>query len=161
MQIPRSIPLLMLSTFLLLAGCSGPGYFEPLQPDNDSSVVYLYRPKADNPGMQPLRLSYPDVQVDGRSIGQLKFNTHVAVELSPGKHTVRVTGLSKAASWEPRDIEQTFTVKPGEVKYLKLDVRFNLREMNLGQPKASYLIHLRPMRSEDAVYEIRSTDRVD
>lgn len=161
MPIPRSITLLILSTFLFLAGCSGPGYFEPLQPDKDSGVVYLYRPKADNPGMQPLRLSYPDVQIDGRSVGHLKFNTHIAVALSPGKHSVRFTGLSKTANWEPRDIEQSFTVAAGEVKYLKLDVRFNLREMNLGQPTPSYLIHLRPMRSDDAIYEIRDTDRLD
>lgn len=160
MQIPRSITLLMLSASLFLAGCSGPGYFEPLEPESGSSMVYIYRPKADNPGMQPLRMSYPDVQVDGRSVGLLKFNSHIAVALSPGEHSLRFTGLSKVASWEPRDIEQRFSVKPGEVKYLKLDVRFNLREMNLGQPKPSYLIHLRPVSNEDAVYEIRDTERL-
>ncbi|MES2818081.1 MAG: hypothetical protein V4812_03750 [Pseudomonadota bacterium] len=160
MQIYRSILLLILSALLLVSGCSAPGYFEPQQPDKDSGMLYLYRPKADNPGMQPLRLSYPDIQIDGRSVGPLKFNTHLAVGLSPGKHSIRITGLSKAASWEPRDIEKAFMVEPGEVKYLKLDVRFNLREMNLGQPKPSYLIYLTPMRSEDAVYEIRETDPV-
>jgi hypothetical protein len=151
---------MFLSTFLVIAGCSSPGHFEPQQPELGQSVLYLYRPKADNPGMQPLRLSYPDVQVDGHSVGQLKFNSHFPVSLNPGKHSVRITGLSKAADWEPRDIEQNVTVQPGEVKYLKLDVRYNLNEMNLGQPKASYLIYLTPMRAEDAVYEIRDTDPV-
>lgn len=154
----RSNPLLLISAFLLLASCSGPGYFEPQQPGDGQSVVYVYRPKADNPGMQPLRLSYPDVQIDGRSVGQLKFNSHLAVGLSPGKHSIRITGLSKNANWEPRDIEQSFTVLPGEVKYLKLNVAFNLNEMNLGQPKPSYRIVLTPMRSEEAIYEIRATD---
>ncbi|MGY4533189.1 hypothetical protein ACVW0Y_002319 [Pseudomonas sp. TE3786] len=159
MQPARSPALLLLGSVFLFAGCSSsPGYFEPQQPDKDRSLVYLYRPKADNPGMQPLRLSYPDVQIDGQSVGQLKFNSHFAADLSPGKHKVRITGLSKAADWEPKDIEQSFSVQPGEVKYLKLDVRYNLNEMNLGQPKASYLIYLTPMRGEDAVYEIRNTD---
>ncbi len=148
---------LALSVLLTLTGCSSPGYFEPQLPSNDYSMLYLYRPKADNPGMQPLRMSYPDIQIDGRSVGQLKFNTHMGVGLPPGKHQIRVTGLSKKADWEPRDIEQNFTISPGETKYLKLDVQFNLREMNLGQPTPNYLIFLTPMRSEDAVYQIRDT----
>lgn len=154
----RSLRLLLLGLLVLSAGCaSSPGYFEPAQPAANEALVYFYRPKADNPGMQPLRGSYPDVQIDGRSVGQLKFNSHFAVSLAPGAHEVRITGLSKVADWEPRDIEQRVTVKAGEVKYLKLDVRFNLSEMNLGQPKPSYLIYLTPMRSSDAQYEIRDT----
>ncbi|WP_271194280.1 DUF2846 domain-containing protein [Pseudomonas turukhanskensis] len=159
MQTARSTTLSLITLTVLLAGCSSsPGYFEPRQVASNSSVIYFYRPKADNPGMQPLRTSYPDVQIDGASVGLLKFNSHFAVDVTPGKHNVRITGLSKIADWQPRDIEQSVTVKGGEVKYLKLDVRYNLSEMNLGQPKASYLIYLTPMRGEDAVYEIRDTE---
>jgi len=70
---------------------------------------------------------------------------------------VSVTGLSPAAKWEPRDIEQTLTLKPAHVSYLKLNVQYQLNEMVLGQPGPRYSIHLTPMRSEDAVYEIRHT----
>ena len=158
MPVIRPLRLLLLGSLLLSAACSSsPGYFEPAQPASNEALVYFYRPKADNPGMQPLRGSYPDVQIDGRSVGQLKFNSHFVVSLAPGSHEVRITGLSKAADWEPRDIEQRVNVKAGEVKYLKLDVRFNLSEMNLGQPKPSYLIYLTPMRTDDARYEIRDT----
>jgi hypothetical protein len=149
--------ILALSVFLALAGCSSPGYFEPQQPSSGAGMLYLYRPKADNPGMQPLRMSYPDIQIDGRSVGQLKFNTHMGIGLAPGKHKVRITGLSKTADWEPRDIEQYITIKANDVSYLKLDVQFNLREMNIGQPAPNYAIYLTPMRSEDALYEIRNT----
>lgn len=147
---------------LLLSACSStPGYFEAQQPTAGNSLLYLYRPKADNPGMQPLRFSYPDIQLDGRSVGQLPFNSHFAVGLSPGKHTLRVTGLSKNAKWEPRDIEQSFTVSAGEVKYMKLNVQYNLNEMNLGQPSPSYTLFLMPVRADDARYEIRNTSAVD
>ncbi|MET1076659.1 MAG: hypothetical protein ABWY06_01425 [Pseudomonas sp.] len=143
--------------FLLLAGCTGPGYFEPIPPSSpDLATLYLFRPKADNPGSQPLRFSYPDVLLDEQSIGTLEFNAHRRVELQPGRHTLRITGLTRQAKWEPHDIEQSFSVAPGEVKYLKLDVRFNMKEMTLITP--SYLIHLRPMEPEEAVYEIRTTD---
>lgn len=148
----------LLPALLMLAGCAGPGYFEAIPPSNaDQSVVYLYRPEADNPGRQPLRLSYPDVLIDEQSVGTLQFNSHRRIELAPGRHTIRITGLTRQAKWEPRDIKQNFTVASGETKYIKLDVRFNLSEMSLGQPGDSYLIHLRPMRVDDAVYEIRET----
>lgn len=155
MRLPALLSLLV----LLLTGCAGPGYFEAIPPSSpDQAVVYLYRPEADNPGRQPLRLSYPDVLIDEQSVGTLQFNSHRRIELAPGRHTLRITGLTRQAKWEPRDIKQNITVAPGETKYIKLDVRFNLSEMGLGSPGPSYLIHLRPMRPDDAIYEIRNTD---
>ena len=73
----------------------------------------------------------------------------------------RVTGLCRKAKWEPRDIEQNFKVSAGEVKYLKLDVQYQLDEMNLGQPAPSYSIYLTPIRGGDALYEIRNTSAID
>ena len=147
------------AVLLVLSGCAGPGYFEAIPPSSpEQSVVYLYRPEADNPGRQPLRFSYPDVLIDEQSVGTLHFNSYRRIELAPGRHNLRITGLTRQAKWEPRDIKQQFSVAPGEVKYLKLDVRFNLSEMNLGSMGPSYLIHVRPMRADDAVYEIRNTE---
>lgn len=144
---------------LLLSGCASPGYFEAIPPSsNDKSVVYLYRPEADNPGQQPLRFSYPDVLIDEQSVGILELNGYRRIELEPGKHSLRITGLSRQAKWEPRDVEQAFQIAPGETKYFKLDVRFNMSEMTLlGIGGSSYLIHVRSMRPDDAVYEIRKT----
>jgi hypothetical protein len=144
--------------FLLLTGCTGPGYFEPVPPSSpENATLYLFRPEADNPGRQPLRFAYPDLLIDEQSVGTLKFNSYRRVELAPGRHSLRVTGLTREANWEPRDIMQTFSIAAGEIKYLKLDVRFNLSEMTLGRPGPSYLIQVRPMRADDAVYEIRNT----
>jgi hypothetical protein len=144
---------------LFVTGCSTPSYFEAVQPSSPQhAVLYLYRPEASNPGlMQPLRYNYPEVFIDGQSIGTLKFNSHRHVELAPGKHSVRITGLSPAAKWEPRDIEQSLTLNPTQIAYLKLNVQYQLDEMVLGQPGPRYNIRLTPMRSEDAVYEIRHT----
>ena len=148
----------LFAALFLLAGCAGPGYFEAIPPSSaDQAVLYLYRPQADNPGRQPLRLSYPDVLVDEQSVGTLPFNSYRRIELPAGRHAIRITGLTRQAKWEPRDIKQNFSLAPGEIKYMKLDVRFNLSEMTLGSLGPSYLIHLRPMRADDAVYEIRET----
>lgn len=148
---------------LLLSACAGAGtagHFQAQQPAADSSLLYLYRPTADNPGLQPLRFAYPDIQLDGRSIGQLPFNSHFAAGLSPGQHKIRITGLSQKANWELPDIEQSFSVSAGEVKYLKLDVRHSY-EMDVGQSTPDYQVFLTPMGASDALQEIRTTSAQD
>lgn len=143
---------------LVLSACSGPGHFQPQPPiARDAATLYLYRPEASNPGRQPLRLSYPAVLVDGRPAGTLKFNSHKRLELPAGSHELRFTGLVEGANWEPRDVAQRIDLKPGEVRYVKLDVQFNLDQMTLGSPGPSYRIRIVPMRAEDAIYEIRAT----
>ncbi|WP_405118138.1 hypothetical protein [Pseudomonas leptonychotis] len=75
---------LLLLVPLLMTGCSTPKYFEAVQPSSPQrAVLYLYRPQASNPGlMQPLRYDYPEVFIDGQSIGMLKFNSHQHIELA-------------------------------------------------------------------------------
>lgn len=91
-----------------------------------------------------------------RSPWRSKSNAYLGTET-----LIPRAALSKNADWAPRDIEQDFLVKPAEIKYFKLDVAYNLSEMNLGQPKPSYVIHLRPMRSDDAIYALRTTNAIN
>ena len=152
--------VLLLPCLCLLAACSSnPGYFQAAQPSSpDKGLVYLYRPEAPNPGLQPLRFSYPVVLVDGRSVGVLEFNKYFPVELAAGKHSIQVTGLvAPAKDWEVADIDQQFTLAAGEVKYLKLDVQFRLDDMGIGDSSAKYSIFLTPMNSTTAIGEIRNT----
>lgn len=146
---------------LLLAGCANP-VFRPEQPAvSGNAMLYLYRPAASTPGVaKPLRLSYPEVFIDGRSVGTIAYNRYLPLELKPGQHRIRLTGLTEnAKGWEPRDIEREITVLPGRNHFLRLRVEYNLHEMNLGQPKAQYIILLTPVAEEDAQYEIRHTQR--
>ena len=99
--------------FLLLVGCAGPGYFEAVPPSSaEKSVVYLYRPEADNPGRQPLRFPTRMCWLMSRALVFWEFNSYRRIELQPGRHSLRITGLSRQAKWEPRDIEQAFSVAP-------------------------------------------------
>ena len=144
---------------VFLSACSGPRHFEPLQPaSSDESVLYLYRPKADNPGAQPLRYSYPDMILDGESVGVLKFNTYKHLRLNPGKQLLKATGLTEQARWKEKDKELQFEIKPGEIKYMKLNVQYNLSEMNLLQPGARYFLYITPVDAKAAIYEIRDTN---
>lgn len=160
-----SIRFASLLMFSILGACSNnPGQFTPAQVVNPNmGILYLYRPAPTNPGlMKPLKFDYPDVVVDGKSIGVLKYNEYLVTELPPGEHTMNITGLTATASgWAERDIERTFTVSIDEPTFMKLHVGYDLNEMKLGQPGAKYIIRLIPVSEEDAKYEIRSTNRAE
>lgn len=149
---------IILSFILLLSGCSGPGYFEPIEPEAGAqAVLYIYRPKADNPGVQPLRFYYPDLLINGESIGVLHFNRYRMVRLDAGEYTLKATGLTEIAKWAPKDRDLAFKLEPGEVRFIKLNIRFNETTVSVGEPKDKHLIFLTPMDAQAARYEIRDT----
>lgn len=155
-----------LSIFLLLlcsawlSSCASPGYFEPTPiatPGN--AMVYLYRPAASNPGSKPLYFSYPEVMIDGNSHGFLRYNHYLAIELPPGRHEFRLTGLTRAAKWEPEDVDRSIDLKPGETAFLEFRVEFNTAEMGLLDMGPKYIIRLNQVTESTAVYQIRDTTK--
>lgn len=152
--------LLLISLLLpVLASCQHSAYFEqkPLaNPDN--AMVYVYRPKATNPGKKPLRTSYPEILVNGGSQGFLKYNSHLVLELPPGKSEFVATGLTRDARWKPKDVDYRLALESGKTYFLRLRVEFDINNMPIGTITPSYLIHMHPVDEEEAVYEIRYTD---
>jgi hypothetical protein len=155
----KNLVLLPVLALLCLYGCaSSSSYFEPTpiaQPGN--AMVYIYRPAGTNPGMKPLTLSYPEVMVDGQSVGFLKYNEYLAVEVTPGQRDFLVTGLTRGAKWEARDLSHTLDVDAGQSYFLRYRVEFDVDKMGLGTFKSQYIINLTPVSETDAVYEIRHT----
>ena len=97
------------------------------------------------------------MMVDGQSVGFLKYNEYLAVEVAPGKRDFLVTGLTRGAKWEPRDLSQALDVDAGQSYFLRYRVEFDINKMNLGTFKSQYIINLTPVSETDAVYEIRHT----
>ena len=151
-------------TLLLLAGCmhQNPTFTPAVSANEVAAVVHLYRPEATTPGLaKPLRYSRPEIFVDDAPVGVVGYNEYLSFTVMPGKHTIRVTGLTpNARDWELRDINRTFTANAGETLYLRLKVEYNLKEMNLFQPKPSYIYFLTPVSANDAQYEIRHVSPV-
>ena len=140
----------------LLAGCQGSSYFDPTPLANpDNAIVYLYRPAATNPGKKPLRLSYPEVMIDGESAGFLKYNEYLPLEVPPGKRQFVLTGLTREAKWEPEDRTYTLEVEAGQTYFMRFRVEFDVNNMSLGTFTGQYLIHLHPVERDEAIYEIR------
>ena len=154
--------LLLVLAVLALSGCPNTAYFEPTPIANTGkAMVYFYRPAATNPGAaRPLRLSYPEIMVDGNSVGFLKYNRYLAVEVEPGLKELLVTGLTPDARWEPKDLSYKLKMDAGETYFMRLKVEFDTDKMSLGTFKGQYIINFHPVKNTDAVYEIRHTDEM-
>lgn len=163
MKKSKSIPLYLAGGILILmmSACTQTvGHFTPTVAANpENTVLYIYRPAATNPGlMKPLKFDYPDILIDGKSIGALKYDQYLVTELTPGPHTITVTGLTTTAKgWADRDIEQAIPMNQGKQAFMKLQVEYDIDDMNLVQPGAKYIINLMPVDGENAKYEIRNT----
>lgn len=146
---------------LLLSACTQTvGHFTPTVATNpNNTVFYIYRPEAAAPSlMKPLKFDYPDVLIDGNSIGVLKYDQYLVTELAPGTHTVTITGLTTTSKgWAERDIEETISASQGGQVFMKLQVEYDTQHMTLDQLAPKYIIKLLPVSGEDAQYEIRDT----
>ena len=147
---------------LLLGACSSTPYFEEQAvTDSGKALVYVYRAKATNPGKKPMRFSYPEIQVDGQSIGVLRYNEYLVAELEPGSRDFLATGLSAAADWSQREAKYTQKLEAGKTYYLRLQVEYDTNNMHAGSFKGQYFIYLHAIDYSEAVYEIREASRAE
>jgi hypothetical protein len=161
-------PLILISVLLTgLVGCAdtspslpNTNAFKPTPLQSSShGMLYIYRPEPSTPGLaKPLRFSYPEVLVDDKSVGIIEYDRYIAVELEPGQHSIRLTGLTeRAKDWETRDINQVVTISAGDSTFRRFKVEYDVNNMMIFQPQAQYKIFLTPVDQGDAVYEIRYT----
>ena len=150
----------LLLAVALLSGCANSDYFEatPIATPGNG-MVYIYRPAATNPGKKPLTMSYPEVLIDGESAGFLKYKEYLAIELPPGEHEFRVTGLTREARWAPKDRSYTLTVEPDTEYFMRFRVEFDTARMSIDSFRGQYLIGFHPVDPTEAIYEIRHTDK--
>jgi hypothetical protein len=150
----------MLLVLLTLGACSGtPHFVDHSLSDPAKALVYVYRPKASNPGKKPMRYSYPDIQVDGESVGVLRYNEYLVTELEPGPREFLATGLSAAADWNQKEVRYTRHLEAGKSYYLRLRVEYNTDNMTVGSFRGQYFIHLHAVDYSEAVYEIRDASK--
>lgn len=140
---------------------SDPKYFEVIQPTEDEGILYVYRAKVKGVLIQPMRFSYPDLILDGKSIGVLKYMTHRAIPIKAGKHHLKVTGLTEKAKWDQKDKELNFKIKPGQIKYLKINIQYDIDEINHVTTMNKRAIYITPVDADKAIYEIRDTDEAE
>ncbi|MDA1073153.1 MAG: hypothetical protein O3A63_00135 [Proteobacteria bacterium] len=151
--------LILIVALACMGACQTPMFtYEPVS-NPDNGMLYIYRPKASNPGAQPLRAKYPAMLIDGVSKGGLKFNSYLAIELPQGAHKILATGLTPGSNWSEPDREVNVNIARGKNQFVKLSVQFDLQQMQVFNPGNKYIIRLAPVAENTAVYEIRETSK--
>lgn len=148
--------------FILFSLISSNAYADPnnsdaVEPVDGEATLIVYRTKIKGILVQPMRRSYPDLILDGSSVGVLKYKKHKIIPIKAGKHRLKVTGLTDKAKWDQRDKELAFNVKPGETKYLKINIQYDIDEMNKLTTYNKRAVYITPVDTDDAVYEVRDT----
>jgi hypothetical protein len=62
-----------------------------------------------------------------------------------------------SSNWAERDIKQVIPASQDKQVFMKLQVEYDVDNMNLAQLGAKYIIRLIPVDAENAQYEIRNT----
>lgn len=126
------------------------GYEPPTAKDPNNGLLVLYRPKQS---WRAAAKRYPDVLMNGASIGTLKYNGFLLYEAPPGQHQLRITGLSKNANkWDFKDRDRAIRFEQGATRYVQVVVRFDDSSNSLGNPGMSHTLHVSSARAEDARY---------
>lgn len=82
--------------------------FQP--PVDDKAVIYIARPYTHK------RMQVSNVFVDGKLVGRLAPETFAAVKVTPGTHTIKVTGGTDESP------EFSLLTSPGELYYLQYSI---------------------------------------
>jgi hypothetical protein len=130
----------LLALLALSAGCgvgrvaSGDsyGYVKPALSDPGMAQVIVYRPKQS---WRERAGSYPEVFINGDSVGTLRYNGYLVHEVAPGAGQLRITGLSPLArKWKFRDRELPVSARAGETLFYRVVVRYDQSSNTLANP---------------------------
>lgn len=157
----RSLKILIVAGFCISLIACGSKPFSYVKPEvKHNAIVYIYRPDAKNPGWQPLSRKYPEVWLDGKSLGVLKHNRYIAIELEPGVHNLKFTGLTSEANWNMPELKRKFSVRHAEQKYFRFLIQYDPKTLGVLE-RTKYLQFLTPMSHDKAIYEIRELSLQD
>ncbi|MEH6468443.1 MAG: DUF2846 domain-containing protein [Porticoccus sp.] len=151
--------LFLLTISVLISGCQSTNQatgnqYEVDESGSNTSVIYLYRP---NTGHKGKALEYPEVFIDGLSLGVMKVRGYMMKEVPAGKHEIRITGATNKADWSFREIKRTINVKSESKNYFRLMVRFDMDSNELLGLMMEHLVFLTPVEPDEAIREMKGT----
>jgi len=146
--------LISLLLLVALAACAGDPVvpFTPAAPAHaDAAQVYVYWPGQTwrERGQSSLEL-----RVDGAPMGILRYKRYIPLEIPPGNHEFRLTGESAEANWKGRDQAFELKLKPGEVLYARLLIKYDQQKNTWTNPGMSYVVQFLPRNPREARLEM-------
>jgi len=153
-RIPRL--LVVLTAVTALAGCRSAPPFTPPKPDRpEYARVYVYWPGQT---WRERSGSALELQVDGVPIGLLRYKHYIPVEIPPGHHEFRLTGDGAGEDWRAdwKWPDQVFAkpLKPGEILYARLLIKYDQQKNTWTNPGMSYVVQFLPRAPGEARLEM-------
>jgi len=165
-----ALAFVLVATIPLVSACAqtplGPSFTRAELPPEHRGRVYVYR---NDPRTS---LAVVNTSIDGRTTGTFRNREYQTVEIAAGSHRLRA-GMRGFAFLNLGWNDHTFRVRPGEVVYLKLEVRLDSRasattpaaprELEIGgRPEATGTenIFIREVSEEAALEELAITTRL-
>ena len=150
---------LMLAMVVALAGCqANQTPFVPQaikQPGNGKIFVYwpaqTWREKSG---------SSPEVRLNGIPVGVLRYKSYIELETTAGTYELRMTGDSAAADWEGADQAFTAPLEAGEIKYVRLLVKYDQETNRLGQGFMDHVVQFLPRAEKEARLEMYGLKKI-
>jgi hypothetical protein len=143
---------------ILLGGCSSKPIlpFEPEPAANpDNARVYVYWP---GQSWREKAGSSLELQVDGAPVGLLRYKTYIPLEVSAGFHEFRITGDHQSADWVAEwDGDDKFfetRLRPGDVKFVRLLIKFDQASNKWTSPGMQFVVQFLPRSAKSAVIEM-------
>jgi hypothetical protein len=143
---------------MILSGCaSSPS--EPFSPeptaDPNNARVYVYWP---GQSWREKAGSALELQVDGAPLGLLRYKTYIPLELPPGNHEFRLTGEHQSpdweADWDGDDRYFETRLRPGDVKFVRLLIKYDQSSNKWTNPGMNYVVQFLPRAANAAMLEM-------
>lgn len=127
-------------------------------PRPGNALIYVYWPGqrwAEKSGQSP------ELRLSGVPVGLLRYKSYIELEVAAGTWELRLTGNSPAAKWDGPDQAFTTPLRAGEVKYVRLLVKYDQSTNTLGHGALGYVVSFLPRAPEQARAEMRKLKKVE
>jgi len=101
-----------------------------------------------------------ELQIDGVPVGVLRYKKYIEMEMAAGSYELRLTGDSPDADWDAPDQAFTGRLDAGEIKYVRLLIKYDQQTNSLGHGLLDYAVLFLPRAEREARLEMYGLKKV-
>lgn len=96
----------------------------------------------------------PEIQLDGKPLGLLKYKSYIELELPPGTYNLKLTGDTEASRWDGPEREFPAKIESGQNYYVRLQVKYDQASNRMLEGRMKYAVTFLPRDERNAVAEM-------
>jgi hypothetical protein len=150
----------VLGLCLTSSGCQSPQQaFVPQAIGNPKNgKIYVYWP-GQRWGERSGRS--PEVRLNGVPVGLLRYKSYLELETAAGTYELRITGEGEESDWDGGDRAFTTPLAAGEIKYVRLLIKYDQSTNSLGHGLLDYVVSFLPRAEQEARLEMHGLRRIE